>query len=185
MTPTLTDQDLLVCFRNEDRKHEAFSLLVQKYQQPLYSIVRKMVIDHDDANDVLQEALVKIWHKLHTFNGNSELFTWMYRVAVNEALRFLQRKKRRSLFSSFNYQDELTEKVVTAPLISGNEVERKLQQALLRLPEKQRLVFNMKYYEELPYEKISAITGTSVGGLKASYHHAVKKIENYINHESG
>ncbi len=185
MNPTLTDEDLLVWFQDETKKYEAFSLLVQKYQQALYRIVRKMVIDHDDANDVVQDALVKIWRKLHTFNGKSELFTWMYRIAVNEALRFLQRKKRRSLFSNFNYQHELVGKLTADPLISGNEVELKLQRALLLLPEKQRLVFNMKYFEELSYEEISAITGTSTGGLKASYHHAVKKIENYINHESG
>jgi len=144
-------------------------------------MVRKMVIDHDDSNDVTQEVFIKAWNGIDSFRGESQLYTWLYRIASNEAINFLNKKKRRLQVSLEDMERELEDKLESDPLIGGDEIQLKLQKALLKLPEKQKLVFNLKYFEELPYEEISEITGTSVGALKASYHWAVKKIEDYLN----
>ena len=145
-----------------------------------------MVIDHDDADDLTQETFIKVWTSLDNFRSDSQLFTWIYRIATNECLNFLRRKRTKFFLPIGNVEDELLEKIENAAAtsdnyISGDEIDLKLQKALLKLPEKQRLVFNMKYYDDLKYEVISEITGTSVGALKASYHHAVTKIENFLN----
>ena len=142
-----------------------------------------MVIDHDDADDLTQEIFIKIHRYIDTFREDAQLFTWIYRIATNECLSFLNRKKRRFFLPIGDVQQELTTKLETSDNISGDEIQLKLQKALLKLPDKQRLVFNMKYFDELPYEKIAEITETSVGALKASYHHAVKKIEEYLFNE--
>jgi RNA polymerase sigma-70 factor (ECF subfamily) len=139
-----------------------------------------MVIDHDDADDVTQEVFIKVHKAIGNFRQDAQLFTWIYRIATNECLTFLQRKKRRFFLPIGDVEAELTAKLDSSPHISGDEIQLKLQKALLRLPEKQRLVFNMKYYEELSYEEMAEITETSVGALKASYHHAVKKIEIFL-----
>ena len=138
-----------------------------------------MVISHDDTDDLLQEVYIKVWDNLASFRGDSQLFTWLYRIATNEALNFLRKQKRYKLFSSDIHED-LIEKLPTQMPTDADEVERKLQKAILQLPDKQRLVFHLKYYDDLPYEEISKITDTSVGALKASYHHAVKKIEEFL-----
>ena len=177
-TETIEDAQLLTDFGRPENREKAFGQLIQKYQQRVYLLVRKMVIDHDDADDVVQEVFIKVWKNLGKFEGGSQLFTWIYRIATNECLRFLERKKKKRFWISVNdASTELAAKIDHASYISGDEVQKKLQKALLRLPDKQRLVFNLKYFEELRYDEIAEITGTSVGGLKASYHHAVKKIE--------
>lgn len=155
-------------------------MLVRAYQQKVYWLVRKMVIDHDDADDLTQEVFIKIHKAIDNFREDSQLYTWIYRIATNECLTFLNKKKRRFFLPFEDVSKELSSKIDSAPYLTGDDIQKKLQKALLTLPDKQRLVFNMKYYDDLPYEDISQITNTSVGALKASYHHAVKKIENYL-----
>lgn len=178
----MEDKDLLDKIRNPETLNYGFNLLVRAYQQRVYSHVRKMVIDHDDADDVTQEVFIKIHKYIGNFREDSQLFTWIYKIATNECLSFLQRKKRRFFLPIGDVAGELSAKLDAQPGLSGDEIQLKLQKALLQLPDKQRLVFNMKYYEDLTYEQIAEITNTSVGALKASYHHAVKKIEEFVIH---
>lgn len=140
-----------------------------------------MVIDHDDADDVTQEIFIKIHRHIDKFREDAQLFTWIYRIATNECLSFLQRKKRRFFLPIGDVEGELMAKLDNSSTLSGDEIQVKLQKALLKLPDKQRMVFNMKYFDDMPYEQISEITETSVGALKASYHHAVKKIEDFLS----
>ncbi|PWJ54504.1 RNA polymerase sigma-70 factor (ECF subfamily) [Dyadobacter jejuensis] len=177
----MSDEELLALFENPETRSNAFNHLVRKYQQKVYWLIRKMVVDHDDANDLTQEVFIKTWKALDKFRGDSKLYTWLYRVASNEAINFLNKKKRRFFIPLHDVENELSEKLESDPELSGDAIQLKLQKALLKLPEKQRLVFNLKYYEELPYDEIAEITGTSVGALKASYHWATKKIEDYLN----
>ncbi len=184
----MTDQAILEKFANPESRNFAFNQLVRKYQQKIYWHIRKMVIDHDDADDLTQETFIKAWQALETFRGDAQLFTWLYRIATNECLNFLNKKRRRFFMSINDVEGELLEKLETAAgqadyPMGGDEIQLKLQKALLTLPEKQRLVFNMKYFDDLKYEDIAEITGTSVGALKASYHHAVTKIEKFLNGE--
>lgn len=179
----LEDKELLAQFRDERTRHVAFSLLVKKYQKRIYWHIRKMVIDHDDADDVTQNTFVKIWRYLDSFREDSQLFTWIYRIATNECMTFLKQKKAREMLSFDDLEVRLSERLESDPLFSGDMIQKRLQKAILTLPEKQRLVFNMKYFDSLKYEEISEILGTSVGALKASYHHAVKKIENYLKNQ--
>jgi RNA polymerase sigma factor (sigma-70 family) len=180
-----TDTEILHQFQNPDTRNFAFNQLVRKYQQKVYWHIRKMVIDHDDTDDLTQETFIKVWNSLDTFKGNSQLFTWIYRIATNECLNFLRKKRTRFFLPIGDIEDELLEKLAVATqadsMMGGEEIETKLQKALLKLPDKQRLVFNMKYFDDLKYEDIAEITGTSVGALKASYHHAVNKIEKFLN----
>jgi len=176
----LEDHELLDKIRNPETRNYGFNLLVRAYQQRVYWHVRKMVIDHDDADDVTQEVFIKIHKSVENFRENSLLYTWIYRIATNECLNFLQRKKRRFFLPIGDVSGELASKLDSSTHFSGDEIQLKLQKALLKLPDKQRVVFNMKYYDDLTYEEISEITNTSVGALKASYHHAVKKIEDYL-----
>lgn len=176
----MEDNELLSKIRNPETRNYGFNMLVRTYQQRVYWHVRKMVIDHDDADDLTQEVFIKIHRYIDTFREDSQLFTWIYRIATNECLSFLQKKKRRFFLPIGDVTAELSGKLDSAAHISGDEIQLKLQKALLKLPEKQRLVFNMKYFDDLPYEEIAKITETSVGALKASYHHAVKKIEDFL-----
>jgi RNA polymerase sigma factor (sigma-70 family) len=173
----MEDKELLSLFNNEASRNRAFSLLLDKYQKRIYWHIRKMVIDHDDADDITQNCFINVWHNLENFRHDAQLFTWIYKIATNECLAFLNKKRRRFFIPLNNVEKELEEKLDTSTLISGEEIQLKLQRALLKLPEKQRLVFNMKYFDEMKYEEISNILGTSVGALKASYHLAVKKVE--------
>ncbi len=175
-----SDSELLELFRNSDNPDFAFNMLMRKYQQKIYYHIRRIVIDHDDANDVVQNTFIKAWKGLEGFREDSQFFTWLYRIATNESLTFLKKKRSKFLIPLVNVEKQLSEKLHYDPLLNADELLLKLQKAILSLPEKQRLVFNMKYYDELKYEDMSAILGTSVGALKASYHHAVKKIEKYI-----
>jgi RNA polymerase sigma factor (sigma-70 family) len=179
----LEDKELLEKFHNEDTRNFAFNFLVRKYQQRVYWHIRKMVIDHEDSNDLTQDVFVKVWHHLGDFRNDSRLFTWIYRIATNECLNFLNKKRRKFFLPIHDVEKELEGKLESSDHIEGDEIQLKLQKALLKLPEKQRLVFNMKYFDEMKYEEISEVLGTSVGALKASYHLAVKKIEEYLNKE--
>lgn len=143
-------------------------------------MVRKMLIDHDDSNDVTQEVFIKIHKAIDRFREDAQLYTWIYRIATNECLSFLSKKKRRFFLPLEDVNKELSNKIDAAPDMDGDEIQKKLQKAILTLPDKQRLVFNMKYFEEMTYEQMSEITDTSVGALKASFHHATKKIEDFL-----
>ncbi len=176
----MEDQELLEKIKYSETRNFGFNLLVKKYQQKIYWHIRKMVIDHDDADDLVQDVFVKVWNHLDTFREDAQLYTWIYRIATNECLNFL-RKKRTKFFLPINdVTAELSHCLDANPLIDGDEIQLRLQKALLKLPDKQRLVFNMKYFDGMKYEEISEITGTSVGSLKANYHHAVKKLEEYL-----
>ncbi len=176
----MEDKDLLLKIRNPETRSYGFNLLVRAYQQRVYWHVRKMVIDHDDADDLTQEVFIKVHKSIDQFREDSQIFTWIYRIATNECLTFLNKKRRRFFLPIEDVGQELSTKLDTASDISGEDIQKKLQKALLKLPDKQRLVFNMKYFDDLSYEDISEITKTSVGALKASFHHAVKKIEDYL-----
>ena len=180
MSEDLSDKELLLRFRNADSRNYAFNLLVRKYQKKIYWHIRRMVISHEDADDVTQDTFVKVWKHLDGFKEEAQLFTWIYRIATNEALGFLRKKRNKFLIPLVNVENKLARTLVQDPHFSGDAIQLKLQQAILKLPEKQRLVFNMKYFDELKYEEMSAVLGTSVGALKASYHHAVNKIKYYL-----
>jgi RNA polymerase sigma-70 factor (ECF subfamily) len=154
--------------------------LIQKYQQKLYWHIRKIVISHDDTDDVLQNTFIKTWKGLAGFKEESQLYTWLYRIATNESLTFLKQKQRANTTSIHPIEYQLSKSLESDTFFSGDEIQLKLQQAILTLPEKQRLVFNMRYYNETPYEQMSAILDTSVGALKASFHIAAKKIEDFL-----
>lgn len=159
----------------------AFKKLVKNYQKPLYNHIRTIVLNHDDADDVLQNTFIKVFRNLHSFKGESKLFSWIYRIATNESLTFLQQKTRRFNTTNEELLQKQIEKMKADEYFDGDEIQIKLQKSISLLPEKQQLVFKMKYFQEFKYEEMSELLNTSVGALKASYHHAVKKIENYIN----
>ena len=169
--------------RSEETRDYGFNLLTREYQERIYWHVRKMVIDHEDANDLVQDIFIKIWKNLSKFREDSKLYTWIYRIATNETLNFLAKKKRKFFLPIHDVGSELTGKLDQGVLMDGDAIEMKLQKALLKLPEKQRLVFNMKYFDNMKFEEIAEITSTSVGALKASYHHAVKKIEENLDQD--
>ncbi|MEO9967035.1 MAG: sigma-70 family RNA polymerase sigma factor [Reichenbachiella sp.] len=176
----MTDQDLLEKLSREESRNHGFNLLVREYQERIYWHIRKMVVDHDDSDDLVQEVFVKVWKNLDKFREDSSLYTWIYRIATNECLSFLKKKRNKFFLPINDVAGELSEKLDHGSHITGDEIQLKLQKALLKLPDKQRLVFNMKYFEEMKFSEISEITKTSVGALKASYHLAVKKIEHNI-----
>lgn len=159
----------------------AYVQLIKNFQRPLYNHIRSIVLDHDDTDDVLQNTFVKVFKHLSGFKGESKLFSWVYRIATNEAISFLKQKKKRGSFSNLEAQQRIVDNVKADTWYDGDEIQVKLQKAVALLPEKQQLVFKMRYYQEIPYEELSEILGTSTGALKASYHHAVKKIEDYMN----
>jgi RNA polymerase sigma-70 factor (ECF subfamily) len=166
--------------RDEKSRTSAFSSLVRMMQKPLYWHIRKMVLSHDDADDLLQNTFMKAWHAIDSFRGESQIHTWLYRIASNETLTFLASQRIKNVTSSLEMEELLLSNLRADTYFNGDELQERLQQAILTLPEKQRLVFNMRYYEEMPYEEMEAVLGTSVGALKASYHHAVKKIEKHF-----
>jgi RNA polymerase sigma factor (sigma-70 family) len=166
---------------NPKTQNNAFQVLVQEYQKPLYHHIRTIVLNHDDADDVLQNTYVKVFRFLKDFKGDSKLFSWIYRIATNEAISFLNQKAKKHNTTSEAVQTKIVNNLQADVYFDGDEIQLKLQKAIVQLPEKQQLIFKMKYFEELKYEEISEILGTSVGALKASYHHAVKKIEGFMN----
>jgi len=177
------DQALLDCIRSPFTREKGFRQLIETYQKPVYQVIRRMVLIHEDADDLTQNTFIKAYRALDKFEGNSSLFTWLYRIATNESLTFLEKKKKRFFFSIDDHQEKLENYLDHSPSLTGEEIQVKLQKSLLKLPDKQRLVFHLKYEEDLSYEEIAQITGTSVGALKASYHHAVKKIEQALLQE--
>lgn len=174
----ITDEHILTAFRDETSKQKAFGWLLDKYQKRTYWHIRRIVINHEDADDVCQNTFIKVWENLHAFRADSKLYTWLFRIATNESLTFLNKKKNNQSLEETS--PELLQHLTGASYFNGTAAELKLQQAILTLPEKQRLVFNMKYFDDLKYEEMSEVLGTSVGALKASYHHAVKKIEEFL-----
>lgn len=175
----VTDEQILSFF-NSERKDHAFTLLMDKYQERVYWHVRRMVLSHEDANDISQNMWLKVWRKLDTFKGDSQLYTWLYRVATNEALSFLRSKKRKGTVAIETEDYDLSAELKADPYFDGDAYQIKIQEAIQSLPDKQRAVFNLRYFDEMKYDEMSEVLETSVGGLKASYHHAVKKIEAYI-----
>ena len=174
------EKEFILQLLNPKTQNAAFQILLSEYQKPLYSHVRNIVLNHDDADDVLQNAFVKVFQYLKNFKGESKLFSWMYRIATNEALTFLSQKAKLNGITSEALQNKTIDNLKADTYFDGDEIQIKLQKAIVALPGKQQLVFKMKYFQELKYEEIAEILGTSVGALKASYHHAVKKIELYV-----
>lgn len=175
----LTDEQLAAAFSEPNDLHAVFMEVVSRFKERVYFHVRRILIDHDDANDAAQNTFIRVWQNLNKFRGDCALFSWIYRIATNEALMIL--RKKRGHLSLEDAAHELTAVVDEGAYINGDEIERTLLKAVVGLPEKQRIVFQLKYFDELTYDQISEITGTSVGALKASYFHATKKLEEKIN----
>jgi RNA polymerase sigma-70 factor (ECF subfamily) len=176
----IDDALILQKFEDEKTRNEAFSLLLNKYQQKVYWHIRRIVLNHDDADDLVQDVFIKVWKNLANFRQDSQLYTWLYRIATNECITFLNKKKNKNNISLDDLSEQLSDNLNEENYFSGDAIQKKLQKAILTLPEKQKLVFNMKYYDDLKFQEISDILGTSVGALKASYHLAVKKIEQHL-----
>jgi RNA polymerase sigma-70 factor (ECF subfamily) len=179
-----SDEEIITAFEDTSKRELAFNWLVQRDQKKIYWFIRRMVIDHEDTNDLVQEVFIKVWNNLSTFRGESRLIYWIYRIATNLTLTFLDKKKRKSWIPLLQVEDELLNKLQSGKYINGDAIQIKLQEAILTLPQKQRVVFQLRYYDEIPYQELSVMLSTSVGALKASYHHAAKKIEKYmIDHQ--
>ncbi len=176
----LQDSELLTLFRDPATKENAYTSIIRKYQEKLYWHIRRMVVEHEDTNDVLQNVFIRVWNGLENFREDSQLYTWLYRIATNECLTYLEQQKRRTAVSLDDVEGSLENKIRADKDFDPNKLEWKLQVAIQQLPEKQRVVFMLRYYDEMPYEEMSRVLETSEGALKASYHHAVKKIEDYI-----
>lgn len=180
----ISDGQIIQNFKDPEKRETAYNELVAKYQERLYWHCRKIVINHEDADDALQNTFIKVWKSLAEFRADSGLYTWLYRIATNESLTAIKQKKKFLNHTSIDeYVQTQSESLTSDSYFDGDEIEKKLQKAILSLPEKQRLVFNMKYYDDMKYTEISEILETSVGGLKASYHHAVKKIEIFMKED--
>jgi len=177
------DSELLLEFSDEKTRESAFTQILKKYQERLYWHIRRFLVSHDDTNDVLQNMFIKVWKGLDNFREDSQLYTWLYRIATNECLSYLEQQKKRSHISMTDMEDYLGNQLKSDLNFDANKLEWKLQVAIHKLPERQKLVFNLRYYDEMPYQQMSQILDTSEGALKASYHHAAKKVEDYIrNH---
>ena len=177
------DAELLVQFRNPETRDRAYTTIIKKYQQRLYWHIRRMVVDHDDTNDILQNVFIRVWKALDNFKEESQLYTWLYRIATNESLTFIEGQKKRAAMSLSDVESGLSNKIKADKHFDSSKIEWKLQLAIQALPEKQKAVFTLRYYDEMPYEEMSRVLETSEGALKASYHHAVKKVEDYmLNH---
>ncbi len=178
------DALLLQEFRNPATKEKAFTAIIKKYQEKLYWHIRRMIVHHEDTNDILQNVFIKVWNGLENFREDAQLYTWLYRIATNESLTYIEQQKRKSTLSiDNNDENPIANRLKADKDFDAGKAEWKLQLAVQELPEKQRLVFNLRYYDEMPYEEMSRVLETSEGALKASYHHAVKKIEDFIlNH---
>lgn len=174
----LTDGEILTLFRDPEQKKKGFSLLVKKYQKPLYWHIRRMVSQHDDANDVIQNTFLKAWQGLDNFRSDAQLYTWLYRIATNESINFINKEKKH--FATDLDEVSVAKNLTYSASPDGDSIKNKLKSAIEKLPEKQRAVFSLRYFEEMKYEDMSVVMETSVGALKASYFHAVKKIEDYI-----
>lgn len=182
MTPE-EEEKIIQAFKDPSQKERAFGTLLSAFQQKVYWHIRKIVISHDDADDATQNTFIKVWNHLSGFKENARLYTWIYRIATNEALNVLNKKKAALQTDWETVESQLADSLEDDPYFNGDSLQRKFQEFLLTLPERQRLVFNMKYFDQMKYEDISDILGTSVGALKASYFHAVRKIERYFRED--
>jgi RNA polymerase sigma factor (sigma-70 family) len=183
MAEQKTDTELLALFREPATREKAFTEIVTKYQQRLYWHIRRMLVDHEDSNDTLQNVFIRVWNALAGFREDAQLYTWLYRIATNECLTHIEQQKKRASVSLSEVESGLSNKIRADKDFDANKLEWKLQLAIQQLPEKQRVVFTLRYYDEMPYEEMSRVLDTSAGALKASYHHAAKKIEEFIlNH---
>lgn len=178
--PTQIIESQLIDDLKKQPNHGAFTILVEKYQERLYWHIRQMVKNHEDTDDVLQNVFIKVHRSIHSFKGDSKLYTWLYRIATNEAITFLNKRAKQYSISSEALQDRLINSLESDPYFEGDEIQIKLQKAIQALPEKQQAVFRMKYFQDITYEELSEITDTSVGALKSSYHIATKKITEYL-----
>lgn len=174
------DEQLIEQLRDPQRCRKAFNEVIKIYTEPLYWQIRKMVIDHDDANDVLQNTFIKAWSSIENFRGDAKLSTWLYKIAINESITFINKEKQRNNVSLDDDDSFLINSLASDEWFDGDDLRLELQKAINSLPEKQRLIFNMRYFDDMKYEDMSEILGTTVGALKASYHHAVKKIEKFF-----
>lgn len=181
--PSKTDKEILDLYQKSGKTRQAFRMLVENYQEQMYWIIRRMVLSHDDTNDILQDTFIKIWENLHRFRGDGSLNFWIYRIAINEVYNFFNKKKRLYNIQSAEEHEALLQNMKQDPYFDGDEARIKLQQAILKLPQKQQLVFNMRYFEKMQYEEMAKILETTEGSLKASYHWAVKKIENFLKND--
>jgi RNA polymerase sigma-70 factor, ECF subfamily len=179
----LEEKLLIQNLKDPEKRNRAFEQLVVEYQRPLYWQVRRLIFDHEEANDVLQNAFIKAWKNIEQFRAESSLKTWLYRIAINEALSWLSQKKKRQIVDIDSLEDSMFLSEGASSSITSEEIEAKFARALETLPEKQKIVFQMKYFEEMKYEEIVAILGGTVGSLKASFHHAVKKIEDFLTRD--
>lgn len=178
---TFSDQQILDAFSKEGSKELAFTWLMRRDQERIYWFIRRMVIDHNDANDLVQDVFIKVWENLDQFRGESRLIYWIYRIATNATLSFLSKRKKGNWLSWDEVNDDLKDKLHTSDFIESDQLQIKLQEAVLELPAKQRIVFNLRYYDEMPYEEMSKMLKTSEGALKASFHHAAKKVEKQLS----
>jgi RNA polymerase sigma factor (sigma-70 family) len=178
-----TDEEILELCKNENTFDKGYRILVKKYSSRTYWHIRRMIIDHDDANDVTQDVFVKVWKNLDEFRGDCSLFSWIYRIATNESLNFIRRSKKNLYVPLESTENYLENQLHQSDFISGDEIIMRLQKAIIKPPERQRVVFNMRYYDDLSYNQMSEILKITTGSLKASYHHAVKKIEEILAKE--
>jgi RNA polymerase sigma-70 factor (ECF subfamily) len=178
------DKSLLLLLQDPESRSRAFDQLVRQYQRTLYFHIRRLVIEHEDADDVLQNTFIKAWRYIGNFRGEASLKTWLYRIATNEALSFLQKKKKQAFTDIGDLNDSLQHSLKNGSYIDGDKIQICLQEAILTLPDRQRLVFNMRYFDELKYSEIAKILELSEGALKASYHHAAKKVEKYLQEQA-
>lgn len=176
----VTDREILEMFTDESKKHQAFEILLRQNQKPVYYYIRRMVLSHDDADDLTQNTFVSAWKALANFRGESKISTWLFRIAYHESINFLNAQKRLGKVALSDVEHRLGQSLQEDEHYQGDEIQIQLQTAIGLLPEKQKAVFVMKYFEEKRYDEIAVITGTSVGSLKASFHHAVQKIENFM-----
>ena len=177
LSTPIDEKSLIDQLQNPKTASQAFDTMMRAYGEPIYWHIRKMVVNHDDASDLLQNTFIKAWNNLDHFRGDAKISTWLYKIAINESINFINKERTRNNVSVDGDDSFLLNNLEADEYFDGDELKLELQKAIAKLPEKQRLVFNMRYFDEMKYEQISEILGTSVGALKASYHHAVKKIE--------
>ena len=174
------EKEIIALLQDPTRQREAFEAIVKEYSEQLYWQIRRMVLSHDDANDILQNTFIKAWTNIDYFRGDAKMSTWLYRIALNECLTFLNKQQANKQLSIDEADSEMLNKLESDPYFDGDETQKLFLKAIQTLPPKQRIIFNLRYFKEMKYEEISDIMGTSIGGLKSSYHHAVKKIEEFL-----
>ena len=180
MNSTYNEKEIVVLLQDPARQREAFARIVKEYSEQLYWQIRRLVLTHEDANDILQNTFIKAWTNIEYFRGDAKMSTWLYRIALNECLTFLNKQRASQQLSINEAETEMMNQLESDTYFDGDETQKIFLQAVKLLPDKQQMIFNLKYFKEMKYEEISEILGTSIGALKASYHHAVKKIESFL-----